>query len=635
MPEPGPEEMKERGEHLHHKEQPAMPEMFGGEKGERLKTEWARNSTRAALGVESAKKESLEEEIAKLSSPPLKELLRSYIRLPEQVLQTEEGRSELLEKERFIREELIGKGQLEGKDLKIADKLLAAISRKVEKLPTPERIGVAPTTETVEILTSIHDELKKGHELNQVIAEATQKSARATIPEIKTRSLEEIKAEEGATDEEKQANWLRKRLDQLERLEIPFESYTNTQTLNEIHSVLGELRPELQEEYWARHFLHDYSLAFPGSLDAAKERAGSITMTYLQRLTRLPGVEAAFKEYERRARIERGIYEEMAEGKPVKIESDEKVISAVGGEADEVREQIAKKVEDEARLKDGRAAQRIAERIWHITGRSSYWDAFTRIPEEKEKEDGKKEVTYEPFGGRGSLAGPLWLKRLYNFPAFADLRLKKGFGMLHKYMDLGLRDFWSRSVEKLDVSTKKELEANERWVKSLEEKDISRFKLTEKLAEGDFVRMLIHAGYADETRKLLADPGGFLEQPSWENYTKLLAGFDNFAERKKKKLAEVLEGLIEFNRQRDLRQKSLAKEYFPDWIPWDAETIETFVRNAVSRNLITKEKGEEILSKLIGGKVARAAKKETRFAVLTIGKSVLAGLGEILKSLTR
>lgn len=596
MPEKSvPEEMTspvERGAHLHHKEQPATPEFFGG-KEERFRTEWARNSAKVALGVESAKREVLDPEIEKLSSESLKVLLRSYIRLPEQILRTDEGRRQILEKERFLREDLIGKGELSGRDLEVAEKLLASIGRKVGRLPRPE-IGVGPLPEgedVIRVLKSIEEEIKAGRKINQAIKDAVTKTAAATIPEIKTRVSREIEEIEAVAPQEKQTNWLRARLAQLESFEIPFDSYANTQTITEIHSVLGELAPELQEEYWARHFLHAHAMAFGAGLREASERAGAVSMTNLQRLAQVPGVAIAFQEYERRARQEREIYEKIRAGERSSIEPQDKLITAVGPDVTQIRKQIARKVEKEAGLEDGSGAQRISERIWHITGRSAYWDAFTLVS--REKEDGT--VSLEPFQGKGALAGPVWLRRLHNFPAYVEQTLKKGYGMLHPYMDLGLRDFWSRSAVALGVTRKDVLEANKNWVGPLDEIDISKLQFVEKLTEGDYLRMMVHAGYADDSRKLLSEAGGFLDQPSWENYTKLLEIFQNLPqEKRKEKLGIILEGFFEFNRQRGLFGRDSYSKRFLKWRPWADQMIFIATEGLFRGGYISDEAREEI-----------------------------------------
>lgn len=138
MPENLPEEMKERGTHLHHKEEPVMPEMFGKEKGERFKLGPVRQAVKGMLGVRRV--EEIDEAISELESEPLKSALQHTKETHVEEYQSPEFRQEILNRNKTLRD-LITEGSLTEKEREIAEKLIGYNVRqlkKSEKIPTGE-----------------------------------------------------------------------------------------------------------------------------------------------------------------------------------------------------------------------------------------------------------------------------------------------------------------------------------------------------------------------------------------------------------------------------------------------------------------------------------------------------------------
>ena len=248
-----PGEMKERGTHLHHEEPTVMPEMFGGEKGEKYKLGPTREALRSFLGLKTVGE--VGGTIKKIKSAGLKGLLNNMNEQHIEELRAPETRERLLRTNNELRE-WIQEGSLNEREANIARKVIAFNVRQLEK----------PGSPTGEI---------KG--MGELIKE-TKKGRKAT-EEMKDTQTKIFGKEEFPEDKEEQRRFLEEKLEAIEVNDLPLASVPalflygrNPELAGQIMVWVesGRLDEELKKEALARLRLHHCAVvlgAVPGKVE--------------------------------------------------------------------------------------------------------------------------------------------------------------------------------------------------------------------------------------------------------------------------------------------------------------------------------------------------------------------------------
>lgn len=671
MPEELPEEMIEKGTHLHHEVGPVMPEFFGEERGVRFKREATKRSVRTALGAKRA--EEITPAIEKLKSAPLQEILRRQLATTEQELKTPEGPQILLKRNELLRD-LIAKGELEEGERKIADKLIDANARLLEKF---EKVPVElPKKEVgLEAAISRHDRLqaeirKLEADLGKLKEEETEERLRIQAELVRKLKEQEEEAkgivslggleaisglggiemppgiEEIGEDGFKE--WFKQRLSLLEE-EYPDQSFdTNWRLVYPLEVALSSLLPkhgekdkygvfrkELTLELESRRNRHNYvylhrRIAGTGELIGASVL---LATPYIEHLIHNPEVAEALR----------------------KLESLGERHLATGNK--ERRGELRNEMLD--LIKKNGSPYLIAAGVYSATA-----------------EAGRHDVILND-------SGDFFLGRVFNLPIRArqfwhDRMDRPEFEELYRALDLKASNFWhvilngyrgrlfgettdnpqaaqefrelceKYKIKDIEYSGDENKKDSKIIGFSLREADFEHLPLTDpegfNLPRDQIKLCYLNISDADEIRKAILNPGGLLELP---NLTRLRAISDELKHLKGREkyewLREVARATIDFWKDRsapwieenypEKMRNSFSKKVFPAVAAWTNPRIEMEIKALPP--IIRAEDVGWLLDQTIGPRSQREMKKGARTAGNVL-LGIIEGLGKhIFKTIFR
>ncbi len=245
--------------------------------------------------------------------------------------------------------------------------------------------------------------------------------------------------------------WMRDRLAFAEKTQESFGSSENFTYLSDVFLVIRKLQKRgldknipieegsigsagmaenMKRELMARAALHDFSLIYTKttSADAISESAPILKAEHFNTLFKIPEIRKAFLIYENRAR---------------------EFLAARGQRKIDIQQEIAREIGNGDVVK-GEWAQRIAERLWRITGRAAFHDGLRpRDPQKPEEVE---------FIGEGS-GGDFVLRRVFKFKEWLQTSRKSTpvAENLLPYVDLKAVDFWSQVAGSLEGNILKQL----------------------------------------------------------------------------------------------------------------------------------------------------------------------------------